>query len=84
MAEAAVATKTIRIATLGEEPGRDERVEIEPGTAVSDILEQADFLGYRLLRPDGSSYELDEDLFDKVASGQKVHAARVDDYSHGA
>ncbi|CAN5721492.1 hypothetical protein BH23CHL2_BH23CHL2_19750 [soil metagenome] len=83
MTEAAVATKQIRIVTIGEEPPREEDVTIEPRITTSDILEQADFLGYRLLRPDGSPYELAEELFDKVASGQKIYAARVDDYDHG-
>jgi hypothetical protein len=76
-------TKTILLRTVGQDPPREMQLELQPGTLVSDALEQAGLLGYQLANPKGDHFRPGENLYDQVAEGQKVLAAKVDDLSAG-
>jgi len=76
-------TKEILIVTVGKDPKREVKVTLQPGTLVTDALEQAGFLGYRLQKPAGGNFELAENLYDQVADGQKLQAVDVNGLSAG-
>lgn len=82
--DTATETKRILVRTTGEERAREIEVILDPSILVADALESAGLVGYRLTRADGSHFEPGERLYDKVADGQKLLAARTDDLSAGA
>ena len=75
--------KQILVRPIGQEGAEERRLDLEPGTLVADALEQAGLLGFRLVNPNGGHFQPGDNLYDQVASGQKVMAARVDDLSAG-
>lgn len=75
--------KQILIRTSGEEDPLDIPVTLVPDTLVTDVLEQADLLGYRLVSAKGSHFQPGENLYNQVVEGQKIIAVRVDDLSAG-
>lgn len=79
----ATEAKKVLIRTTGEDPPREFQLQLEPGTLVADATEQAGLIGYRLSRPGGAQFEPGESLYDTVADGQKIFAARTDDLSAG-
>lgn len=76
--------KSILVKTVGQEPAREIQLNLEPGTLVADAIDQAKLVGFRLQRPSGGNFEPAENLYDLVAEGQKVYAAKVDDLSAGS
>jgi hypothetical protein len=76
-------TKEILVRTIGQENPREIQLELEPGTLVSDVLEQAGLLGWRLVNPRGGNFQPGDRLYESVESGQKVLAVKVDDLSAG-
>jgi hypothetical protein len=83
MVATATAPKQILLRTTGQENPRELQLTLEPGTLVSDVLEQANLLGWRLTDPRGGSFQPGDRLYDKVEEGQKVLAVKVDDLSAG-
>jgi hypothetical protein len=76
-------TKTIRIQPVGQGTLPAKDVVLPPGIVVADALASAGFGEYQLERPEGGVFKPLENLYDQVADGQKVHAARVNGLSLG-
>ena len=71
--------KNIRIAIAGAEPGQDMKdVQIPPGTKARDVLAQLNLNGFQLNKPEGGAFGFNDNLYDAVAEGQKVYAAKAD------
>ena len=71
--------KKVIIAIAGTE-GRKEIKDIEllPGTKPRDVLGQLGLNGFALSRPEGGLFGMNDDLYQSVADGQKVIAAKAD------
>jgi len=71
--------KNIIIAVAGTEGKREyQDVQILPGTKSRDVLAKLKLNGFQLSRPDGGSFDFNEDLYQAVAEGQKVFATKAD------
>ena len=68
---------TIDVAgTEGKEEFKD--VKLLPGTKVRDVLGPLGLQGMQLSKPGGGAFDFNDNLFDAVADGQKIHATKSD------
>ncbi len=71
--------KNIIVSVAGTEGKREFRdIQILPGTKPRDVLAKLELNGFQLSRPDGGAYGFNDDLYQAVADGQKVFAAKAD------
>jgi hypothetical protein len=71
--------KHIIVSVAGSEGKREYKdVQIMPGTKSRDVLAKLNLNGFQLSRPDGGSYDFNDDLYQAVADGQKVFATKAD------
>lgn len=71
--------KRVIVSVAGSEGKREYKdVQIMPGTKSRDVLAKLNLNGFQLSRPDGGTYDFNDDLYQAVAEGQKVFATKAD------
>lgn len=70
--------KRIIIAIAGSDGKEFTDVAILPNTRAIDVLKQLGLNGFQLSRPEGGMFAHGDNLFDAVADGQKIYAAKDD------
>ncbi len=70
--------KRIIVSVAGAD-GRGEYKDVQllPGTKSRDVLGKLGLAGFQLSRPEGGAFDLNDDLYQAVADGQKVFATRA-------
>lgn len=70
--------KRIIIGVAGSDGREFKDIAILPNTRAGDVLNQLGLRGFQLARPDGGMFAHTDNLYDAVADGQKVYAAKSD------
>ncbi len=71
--------KQIIISVAGTEGKHEYKdVQILPGTKPRDVLAQLGLNGFQLNKPEGGAFGFNDDLYQAVASGQKLMASKAD------
>lgn len=70
--------KRIIIGIAGSDGREFKDVAILPNTRAGDVLKTLKLDGFQLSRPEGGAFAHTDNLFDAVADGQKLYAAKAD------
>ena len=70
--------KRIIVSVAGTD-GRGEYKDVQllPGTKARDLLGKFGLTGFQLSRPEGGAFDLNDDVYQAVADGQKLFATRA-------
>ena len=70
--------KRIIIGIAGSDGREFKDIAILPNTRASDVLNQLRLEGFQLAKPEGGMFAHSDNVYDAVADGQKIYAAKAD------